>query len=271
MNFFESIYIINLPQATKRLEKIKKELKNIDTISYKIFSGIDGQKDVDSSIWKKFHDNLHHINSSSQEAFDRLHKGQAGAYLSHYHAILEVKEAFERAQKEFEQAKANYDEEKISYAIAQMRKHSRVLIIEDDTGFGILDENQKTVSRHNAGYYLRKAMLDVPDDWDLLYFIVQPTEPTMQISPYLYKLNYAWSLCCYAIHYPMYEPLIEQLKKIEDPGVTKIFPVDNEIGLIHHLHKVYAIYPSLAYTHSGPSFVTGLQWDLPWQGQPKFP
>lgn len=190
--------------------------------------------------------------------------------MSHYHVILEVKEAFDNAKRQLELAKATHDEEKIHDAISQMQKYSSILIIEDDSGFGLLNNQQTAVTKQKAGYYLRKALQDLPDDWDLLYFVVQPIERTTKIFPHLYKLKNSWSLCCYAIHYPMYEPLVEHLKKIEDPLVTKILPVDSEIGSIHHLHHVYAIYPSIVFTYSGPSFVSGLQWDLPWQGQPKF-
>lgn len=80
-DFFGSIYVINLPQAKERLEQIEKELKNIETSSYTVFPGIDGQNEVDPSIWKKFYRNLHHINASSGDSFDRLHQGQAGAYM----------------------------------------------------------------------------------------------------------------------------------------------------------------------------------------------
>jgi hypothetical protein len=64
----------------------------------------------------------------------------------------------------------------------------------------------------------------------------------------------------------MYAPLVEKLKKIEDPSITEIFPVDCEIAALHHLFHVYAIYPSIVFSQGGVSNITERVWDI-WQPQ----
>ncbi|MCE5316468.1 MAG: glycosyltransferase family 25 protein [Parachlamydia sp.] len=267
--FFETIAVINLPQAHERLQKITQELYDIGTTTFEVFQGVDGRKEVDPSIWNKFYLNLHNIDTSTEEgkhAMDLLHQGQAGCYLSHYQLIKKVKAAFESAQNEWISAKARHDAEAIGRAERDLRKYGRVLIFEDDGCFGFLQDDS-CISRQGAGKVLREAFRELPDDWDMLYFVVHASEPTEEISPRLRKLGRTWALTAYAINYSMYGPLIELLKKIEDPAVTHVWPVDNEIAEIQHLHNVYAIYPSVVYTAAGFSYITGKTWDL-WQEQP---
>lgn len=267
--FFETIAVINLPHAQKRLQNITQELHDIGTDTFEVFRGIDGRKEVDPSIWNKFCRNLHNIDTSTEEgrcAIELLHQGQAGCYLSHYQLIKKVKAFFESAQQEWIAAKANQDAAAIRKAESHLRRYSRVLIFEDDGCFGFL-QNDSKISKRGVGKVLRQALRTVPDNWDMIYFVVHASEPTVRISSRLRKLNRTWALTAYAVNYPMYGPLVELLQKIEDPAITQVQPVDNEIGEIHHLHNVYAIYPSVVYTAAGKSYITGKTWNL-WQGQP---
>lgn len=272
-DFFETIFIINLPNATERLEKISTELSSINTQSFAVYSAIDGRKNLDSSIWKKIRTNLHklyRINTKTRKgrlAVKRLHQGQAGCYMSHYKLIQQAKDAFDDAKKEFELAKASCDTDAIQRAIKNVRKYSRVLILEDDSGFGFLKAKQSVVLKDEAGQLLRKALETLPDDWDMLYLVVNPSGPTSEVSPYLRKLNGSWSLNAYAVNHSMYGPLVEHLKKIEDPNVSRVWAVDVEISEIHHLYKVYAIYPSIVFSQKGKSYISNKSQGY-WQGQP---
>ena len=187
--------------------------------------------------------------------------------MSHYKVIRLMKNSFERALRDFETAKVAKDHKAVKHFEQELRKYSRVLILEDDSGFGKIDEAQ-TVSKQGVGRHLRKALMELPDDWDMLYFVVHASEPTSKVSPRLCKLRSSWSLNAYAINYPMYAPLVEHLRKIEDPTVTRVLPVDNEISGIHHNYKVYAIYPAVVFSQAGPSYITDKDWPL-WQDQPK--
>lgn len=93
--FFDQVYVINLTQATERLERLKNECEKIGC-TFEIFTAIDGPKLVEKAIWNKFY--LDHNDVGKEEGcLDRLHQSQAGCYLSHYKIILKVKQAFEQA------------------------------------------------------------------------------------------------------------------------------------------------------------------------------
>ena len=267
---FGTIAVINLPIARERLRKVTEELHTIGTDTFEVFPAVNGCKDVDPSIWKKFFLNLHHIDISTEDgklAFDRLHQGQAGCYLSHYRLIQKMKAAFEGAMEQLRIAKETHNTEAIALAEKEALKHSRVLILEDDSRFGFLNEKTLQVSQKGIGTVLHEALLALPDDWDMLYLIVNATEPTSEIAPHLRKLGTSWCLTAHVINHTMYGPLVDLLSKIEDPSITQVLPVDNEISAIHHLYNVYAIYPSVVFCDGGLSYITSKTWD-PWQGQP---
>lgn len=271
-DFFESIYVINLSQATERLEKFTQELKGIGTTEFNIFPAIQG-KNLDYTLWNKFYLNTHSVDLSTTEGklqLDRTHQSQAGCYMSHYLLIKYMHERFEHARNQLETATLAQDKIAIMKAEKKLRKFSRVLIFEDDCGFGFLQADQETVSKKGAGYHFRKALQSLPKEWDMLYFVVNATEPTTEVSSHLRQLNRSWGLNAYAINYTMYAPLIEHLKKIEDPSVTKVWPVDDEIGDLHPHYKVFAISPSIVFSQEGQSFISEKTWKR-WQGQPIYP
>ncbi|MBA3603186.1 MAG: glycosyltransferase family 25 protein [Parachlamydiaceae bacterium] len=269
-DYFPLIYIINLPQAEKRLKRSLQEFYSIGTKTIHVFPAIDGSKDVPTSTWKKFHSRLHDIDSSCPEQFDRLHQRQAGCYMSHYKLVQKVNEAFEGALKQLKVAEISKDLNAIREANQTVQKYSKVLICEDDIGFGYLNTADYTIFKKRVGESFTKALTKLPSNWDILYFIVNPTNPTKKISHRIRKINTSWCFCAYALHHTMYKPFLEHLKKIEESDVVKVLPVDSEISEIQHLHHVYAISPSIVYSFGGESQITGKTW-FPWQGQPKYP
>lgn len=253
--FFGQIYVINLPEATKRLKRLKIEFEKI-ACNFKIFTAIDGRKSVDKEIWNKFYLDLHDV-GKKEGGLERLHQSQAGCYLSHYKIILKVKKAFEQALQDFKSAKAEEDPEKMDQSIASLRKFSRVLIFEDDVGFGTI--NSDVVSMRGVGQILRKALITLPEDWDLFYFQVIPCQPVIRINPHIRKLGKTWGLIAYAVHYTAYQDIINHLKKIEDPSCNQILPVDDELSFLHDSHNAYAIYPSIVFHQAGVSTITDLE------------
>lgn len=266
--FFPTIIVINLPQAEPRLKRFTQEINAIGTGKFEIFSAIDGRKDLPQAIWGKMVGNRDSIkvhNEKGKEALVSLHKGEAGCYMSHYLALKGVKEKFDEAYKDNCAAKT---EKERNAAASKLRKYSRVLIFEDDTGFGLFSKHDKSTTKIGAGTLLRHALKDLPKSWDLLYFIVHPTEPTKQIAPHLYRLRRSWCAAAYAVNYKMYEPLLRKLEKIEDPLTMRVLPVDAAISRLHGRHKTYAVYPSLVYHHPGESQISSKSKHWPWQGQP---
>lgn len=269
--FFGTIAVINLPEATRRLKKITNQLHRIGTDTFDIFPAIDGRKDVPATIWKKMlgnRDRLDEHTSKGQKAIDLVHQGEAGCYMSHYSLLKSIKEKFDQALSELAEAKAACNAELVQKAIQNVRKYSRVLILEDDVGFGIVDKRRKIALRKGTGRLLRKALSEVPEKWDMLYFIVNPIKATKPFSVHLCRLRLTTCAAAYVVNHTMYAPLLKKLSKIENPEIKKVEPVDIAISRLHFLHKVYAINPCLAYHQAGPSQISANVKEYLWQGKP---
>ena len=263
--FFGSIFVISLTQAEDRRKVLAKELDEIGVKDFQIFDAVDGRKDVPVEVWSKFYQNQQ--TDQENQAVDELHKAQAGRYLSHMHIIQKVKMAYDDALVALERAQ---DDNAYHHYQEEVRRYSSVLILEDDAGFGFLNPILTTISKKGAGKVLRKAISALPDDWDLLYFVCNPLEPTEKFSKNLQKVAKSSGSIAYAINHLMYNDILNHMQKIADPEVTKIKSVDTEIAELHEAHKVYCINPAIAYTQPGKSSITGITWDA-WQTQPIYP
>lgn len=255
-DFFGTIAVINLPAANLRRETITKELEGI-ACNFEIFQGVDGRKEVSPEIWNKFYGtrsrDLDPNTSEDKIALDKINQGRAGAYLSHYLLIKKIKECFDRAMQDYKSAQNSQDLEAIKHAKKELKKYSRVLILEDDAAFGVVDEEKVKVTKKTIGKRLRLAITELPDDWNMLYFIVRAKEEPEEISPHLCKIKSSYCQAGYAVNYTMYEPIISLLSQVEDPLVEKTRSVDIVLGLIHHQYHVYALKKSLIYHQPGPS------------------
>jgi GR25 family glycosyltransferase involved in LPS biosynthesis len=269
-DFFGTIAVINLPTATERLKGITEELQGIGVTTFEIFKGIDGRKDLDPSIWNKMYRNREKIDTSTEEgklALDSVHKGEAGCYMSHYTLIKHIKDSFDSAMEELEAAKISQDSLSIKKSEDKVRQFSRVLILEDDAAFGVL--KKKKVLKKDVGLQLRKALKTLPENWDMLYLLALPKTRIDKFSKFLYKLDRSVFAVAYAINHTMYAPLVERLKKIEDPNISQVLPVDNEMGEIHRFHNVFLISPAIVYHQKGVSEITTRYREKPWQRQLK--
>lgn len=257
--FFGTIAVINLPQDKKRLVRITKELNAVGTYEFEVFPAIDGRKDIDPSIWSKFTLNRLGNNipkNEKQSALDRLHQGEAGCYMSHYLLIKRTKDAFDKAINDLKNAETLNDELMIKEAIAKVHKYSRILILEDDNGFGIVNPKKKTKSsRNNSGTLLREAIKTLPKAWDMLYLMCAAHQKSQKISEHLYQIKRSAFANAYVINYTMYDPILAILAQIEDPSVKEVLPLDKAISYNHFLFNVYAIYPSIAYQYNGISSI----------------
>jgi len=271
-DFFGTIVVINLPQSKERLAKTTQELYQINTHTFEVFPAIDGRLEVPSWMWQKFKENREVYDPDTIEGgelLDKLHQGEAGCYLSHYKTIQKIKCFFDSALADFEAAMEMQDGEAIKEAEQRLRKYSRVLIFEDDVGFGEVKRGGK-ISKKGVGRLLREGLGQLPEDWDMLYLIVNPIEPVEQVSSHLYKLKQSWGLCGYAVNYRMYEPLIDLLKKIEDPNEPTVLMVDKQISGLHDKYAVYVIGPLVGFTQGLESIISGKEWALPRQDKASF-
>lgn len=269
--FFGTVAVINLPQDTERLERITQELHAIGTYDFEVFPAIDGRKDLGAAIWMKLRQNRLKNDISSNEKtkiLERLHQGEAGCYMSHYLLIKRTKEAFDHAVSELKDAISASDEFAIFNAKNKVRKYSRILILEDDNGFGIVNKAKSESSKNNAGIMLRKALQALPRRWDVLYLMCAAHQKTTAASEHLYKIKRSVFMNAYAVNYTMYDSIIAVLQAIEDPGIEEVLPVDKAVSNIHYLHRVYAIYPSIAFQFNGISTIDSTSTPTLTQCQP---
>lgn len=258
-DFFGTIFVINLPEAEERLISCCQALSKIGVTHFEVLPAINGRKDVNEELWKKMDRNWAKIDTSTEEgqrAFDNQRKAETGCYLSHWRVIQIIKERYEQAQKDLYHAQSCSDYSGINRAIIDLKKYRSVLILEDDNAFGIVNEDKFSARLDEVGLLFRKAMLSLPRNWDMLYFMALSKEPEEVITPYMVRLSHGICLNAYAVNHTMYDAIIEQLKKIEDPDVKHVDPVDNELAYLHKKFRCYAINPSIAYQGNGLSSIT---------------
>lgn len=237
--FFGSTVVINLTQAKDRLKQATEELQSVGSTQFEIFPAIDGQNDVKEAYWRKFKRNWANIDTSKDEgqaALERLHKAEAGCYMSHYKIIQKMKEGFDQSPN--------------------IKKFSSVLVLEDDNGFGIVNTTKTEASKTGVGRIFRKAMQELPDNWDMLYLLALPLEPFQPFSPHLAKAGEFLCTNAVAINAKMYGPILKLLSKIEDPTVSTVLPMDRSFSFLNKLFRCYAIHPSIAYQHMGTSAIS---------------
>lgn len=266
---FGSVRIINLTKDRQRLENVKQQLADIGLKEgqYSRFPGVLGSK-LPSTTWERMQSNYKKIDTTTAEGkrkLDQQHMGQTGCYMSHYTLIKETAEKYEQARKTLidllNTPSTNADQ--IEAAREQVRKYSSVLIVEDDNSFGRIlpqDAEEKerrnavystTLTREGTGRIFYEAMRDLPEDWDMLYFMALPyTESTPTKSPHLLKLTHADCLNAYAVSARMYPRILNQLKRIEDPS-QPFMPIDNELGELHGQTHSFVISPALAAQGAG--------------------
>ncbi|MEI8124380.1 MAG: hypothetical protein WCG42_01335 [Parachlamydiaceae bacterium] len=256
--FFESMIVINLDTATERLKTFTEETLSIGIPSFERFKAVDGSKDVPPSIWHKFYLNRCNVDLSTevgQKIFTRIRKREAGTFLSCLGVYQKIKNAFDAALKNLHEAEESQDESKITEAKALVARSSRVLIFEDDAAFGFLQD--RVATKEGVGEYLNKALAQVPDDWDILYLFVYPTEPTAQISENIQQIFGSWCLPAYVIRHTIYDDLVKEFEKINDPEVSKLATNDLTFSAFQRTRKTYALAPAVVYAAGGESTITG--------------
>lgn len=270
--YFGSIYVINLPRASDRLEKVRLSLAEVGAKEFEIFPAIDGRKEISEALWRKMDRNWARLDLSTEEgkeAFDRQRQAETGCYLSHLGVIKKVNALYEQARLDLARLQhqgGSLDD--LSDALQRLKSNSSVLILEDDNGFGIVSPDRRSASLAGVGRLFRKAMEELPLDWDMLYLMAWSRTDPEPFSPHLFKLTYAILMNAYAVNASCYETVIEHLEKIDDPQVTSISPVDSAMAELHAELNCYAITPSIAYQREGTSSIIGVKRETYRQAQP---
>jgi hypothetical protein len=260
--FFGISYVINLPHARERLRRVTDGLHEVGLRSFRVWEGTNGRNadEVPEHVWRKMSLNWLELDAGTPfgaQALEYLHQGEAGCYLSHFRLLRFVRDRFQEARRQVAEAR---DAGQMAEAAARARAWSSVLVMEDDNGFGFVDEDRRTARRPGVGRLLREAMAELPPDWDMLYFMAESEAPAIQVSPHLKQLRHGLVTNAYAVSHRMYDALVERLGRIEDPAVVDLRPVDGEMATLHETHRCYAISPAIAYQREGQSQVVG--WTL---------
>lgn len=269
-DFFGSIYVINLPEETKRLERTRKALEQVGVKDFVVFPAIRGSQQ-EERVWKQMSTNWVGYNLSSiagQKAFDKQSQAETGCYLSHLKVLEIMRNRFEEAKKLLESARQRKNPIKIKKAEKLVRQCSSVLIIEDDNSFGIVNPDLVSANLSGVGTIFRKAMKKLPQNWEMVYFMAHSMKPSHHFSRHLVKNTQAIYLNAYAVNHLMYDTLINLLSKIYHPDNTHLSPIDYEISLIQESHQTFSVTPSIAYQVEGLSSITSNDYKIYRQMQP---
>jgi hypothetical protein len=231
-DFFGSIYVINLPEEKKRLERTRKALGQVGVKDFVVFPAIKGSEEVEERIWKQMSTNWAGYDLSTfegQRDFDKQSKAETGCYLSHLKVLETVRDQFEQAKVLLLSAREENNKRKIRNAKKMVKKYSSVLIIEDDNLFGIVNPDLVSAKLSGVGVLFRKAMKELPKKWEMLHFMALPIRPSRPFSKHLVRNTQCVFLNAYAVNYLMYDTLVNHLNKIYDPNNIHLSPVDFEI------------------------------------------
>lgn len=254
--FFGEIKVISTDPQGVRCRRCKEELALIGLQEgcYSLFPGVEGYS-LTPSLWKRAE------NWWDDEDSDKQRQGRMGCFMAHFLAIKDSAEKLEIATEYLEEL---YDDqtaslEAISDAEASVRRYSSVLIIEDNAGFGrVLDATHAT--REAMGRKLRLALHELPEGWDMFYFVTNADlcGPSTQVSPNLLRLNYGLLMKVYAVNSKMYPLILDQLKALMASN-EKIPPVDHAIAMLHPYTRCYAsLKEGLAYRFGSVSEIYNL-------------
>ena len=194
--------------------------------------------------------------SKKEKVYDNQRKGEAGCYLSHYNVIKGVRKTLQ-SFKSLSNCHCGKNENLKREAYQDLLRYRSVMILEDDTGFGMMNADRVSASLKGSGRIFYEAMSEMPDDWDMFYWMTYCREslPNETYKPHLVKVNGGFSAIGYAVNYLMYDRLLQILAIIEDENNHLLVPVDSIYAAIHREFRCYAVIPSIAYQKIGVSTI----------------
>ena len=144
------------------------------------------------------------------------------------------------------------------------------MILEDDNAFGVVSKNKREATLNKVGKLFRKAMAELPKDWDMCYFMAWSRTSEKKISQHIVKLTNGLFNNGYAVNHTFYSAAIAHLERIYDPNITHVEPLDAAIAELHSTFHCYAVNPAIAYQRKGVSNITRHKYKKLRQIQPIF-
>ncbi|MEN8695196.1 MAG: beta-1,6-N-acetylglucosaminyltransferase [Akkermansiaceae bacterium] len=130
---------------------------------------------------------------------------------------------------------------------AKRRKAPAVLILEDDVVFC-------------EDFIKRCEALDLPDDWDVLFFGCTHTKRPTAVGPSLAKAHENFDNHCYAVNATAYDRILAEFASPPKGSEQTSFP--NDIALSNLLGELngYACFPNLAWQAVSSSEILGFTY-----------
>lgn len=233
---FGQIKVITADAQSGRFERLKKELIKVGMTEeqFSIAPAVNGAS-LSSSLWGR----AHHWGDKDDE---RSKQGRMGCFMAHYDVIKASYEAWCEAQERLHLAlhKADIDQNEIEEALAEVRARSRLLVVEDNCGFGQADRDEE-LSVLEEGIRLRRALSELPSNWDMFYFVTMADDwgASELVSDDLVKLNYGVLTKCYAVQAPFYKVLLDHFESYlySDKPIP---PIDHVMAELHSSSHCYA-------------------------------
>ncbi len=119
-----------------------------------------------------------------------------------------------------------------------------VLFLEDDVEFDLKLNDR-----------LFDIFIELPKDWELLYFGSNHNKPYIPYSKNLVRCSRTYSTHCVAINSTVYDILIEDLSKLDKPIDCKL------ADLIQSRGKSYSVFPNIAFQRVGYSDILNQKVD----------
>ncbi len=258
--YFGHIKVISLNPLSERFQNCQNELAKVglNPWDYEVFPGVDGST-LPTSLLLRVHD-FRLLSLPDKQ-------GRAGCIMAHYNAIKESAEKYEQAQENLKRLlQENGSAEEVEQAQTELKKYETGLFMEDNNAFGRLKGQIPDLTEE--GVRFRKILSELPDDWDMFYFMTlpmrvpsvsslfsKPQDPVMPFSTHLRQLNYGVVLKCYAVHAKAYRWILEHFEKYLSSLYRPVPPADHIVAELHSTMKCFAPAQALSYRYSSKSAV----------------
>lgn len=251
-DFFGHIKVISNKDSARYPQIVEEMAKvGISEDDFELSPTVKGA-DLPESLWSRIPDWV--------GEGDHRKKGHAGCLVAHYLLIKDTALKFEKARADYYRLSLQdppATEEQLKAAQKLVKKYSSVLVIEDSNGFGLLEDG--TPQLNGLGTVFRETMSQMPNNWDMFYFICMHGEwgpaKVLPKKPLLLKSTYGCVTKCFAINHTAYEAIVRTLESRMFDQSVPLPPVDHMLAELHKKTETYISKIPLAYRLNSVSLI----------------